>query len=90
MEYQSILQKKLLDGVFVYTAETTPPDASSQNVLIEKTKNLRGVADAVNVTDSPGAKAHMSALTASIILTQNEIEPIFQLTVRDRNRLALQ
>tara|TARA_Y100000590_G_scaffold468219_1_gene650042 strand:- start:1813 stop:2709 length:897 start_codon:yes stop_codon:yes gene_type:complete len=90
MEYQSILQKKLLDGVFVYTAETTPPDASSQNVLIEKTKNLRGVADAVNVTDSPGAKVHMSALTASIILTQNEIEPIFQLTVRDRNRLALQ
>jgi len=90
MEYQSILHKKLSDGVFVFTAETTPPDSSSQNVLIEKTKFLRGVADAVNVTDSPGAKVHMSALSASIILTQNEIEPILQLTIRDRNRLALQ
>ena len=51
---------------------------------------LKGVADAVNVTDSPGAKAHMSSLTASIILAQNGIDPILQLTVRDRNRLALQ
>jgi len=90
MEYQSILHQKLAGGAFVFTAETTPPDASSQNVLIEKTKYLRGIADAVNVTDSPGAKVHMSALSASIILTQNEIEPILQLTVRDRNRLALQ
>jgi methylenetetrahydrofolate reductase (NADPH) len=51
---------------------------------------LKGVADAVNVTDSPGAKVHMSSLTASIILAQNDIDPILQLTVRDRNRLALQ
>ena len=42
------------------------------------------------MTDSPGAKVHMSALTAAIILIQNGIEPILQLTVRDRNRLALQ
>jgi len=44
----------------------------------------------VNVTDSPGAKVHMSSLTAAIILAQNDIDPILQLTVRDRNRLALQ
>ena len=86
MEYQSLLHKKLSDHTFVYTAETTPPDASNQDVLLTKTKPLKGVADAVNVTDSPGAKVHMSALTASIILAQNEIEPILQLTVRDRNR----
>ena len=90
MEYQSILHKKLLDGNFVYTAETTPPDSSDQEVLLKKTKPLKNVADAVNLTDSPGAKAHMSALTAAIILIQNGIEPILQLTVRDRNRLALQ
>ena len=90
MEYQSLLHKKLHDGVFVFTAETTPPDASNKEVLLEKTKPLKGVADAVNVTDSPGAKVHMSALTASIILAQNDIDPILQLTVRDRNRLALQ
>ena len=90
MKYQSILHKKLLDGNFVYTAETTPPDSSDQEVLLKKTKPLKNVADAVNLTDSPGAKVHMSALTAAIILIQNEIEPILQLTVRDRNRLALQ
>ena len=90
MEYQSLFHKKLLDGNFVYTAETTPPDSSDQEVLLKKTKPLKNVADAVNLTDSPGAKVHMSALTAAIILIQNGIEPILQLTVRDRNRLALQ
>ena len=90
MEYQSLLHKKLHGGEFIFTAETTPPDASNKDVLLEKIKTLKGVADAVNVTDSPGAKVHMSALTAAIILAQNGIDPILQLTVRDRNRLALQ
>lgn len=90
MEYQSILHKKLLQGNFVYTAETTPPDSSDQEVLLLKTEPLKHIADAVNLTDSPGAKVHMSALTAAIILAQNDFEPILQLTVRDRNRLALQ
>ena len=90
MEYQSLLHKKLHEGGFVFTAETTPPDASSKEVLLDKIKPLKDVADAVNVTDSPGAKVHMSALTAAIIIAQNNIDPILQLTVRDRNRLALQ
>ena len=90
MEYQSLLHKKLSEDTFVYTAETTPPDASNQEELLKKIMPLKGVADAVNVTDGPGAKVHMSSLTAAIILTQNNIEPILQLTVRDRNRLALQ
>jgi len=90
MNNQSKLQQKLLDKVFVYTAETTPPDASNKEILLKNVMPLKGVADAVNVTDSPGAKAHMSSLTASIILAQNGIDPILQLTVRDRNRLALQ
>ena len=90
MDNQSKLQQKLLDKVFVYTAETTPPDASDKETLLKNVMPLKGVADAVNVTDSPGAKVHMSSLTASIILAQNNIDPILQLTVRDRNRLALQ
>ena len=90
MKYQSSLHQKLSNGNFVYTAEVTPPDASDKDVLLKKIIPLKGVADAVNVTDSPGAKVHMSSLTASIILAQNNIEPILQLTVRDRNRLALQ
>tara|TARA_B100001123_G_scaffold287080_1_gene320032 strand:+ start:2388 stop:3281 length:894 start_codon:yes stop_codon:yes gene_type:complete len=90
MKDQSLLQQKLLDKTFVYTAETTPPDASDKETLLKNVMPLKGVADAVNVTDSPGAKVHMSSLTASIILAQNGIDPILQLTVRDRNRLALQ
>ena len=90
MNNQSKLQQKLLNKVFVYTAETTPPDASDKEILLNNVMPLKGVADAVNVTDSPGAKVHMSSLTASIILAQNDIDPILQLTVRDRNRLALQ
>ena len=90
MEHQSLLHKKLLDKVFVFTAETTPPDASDKETLLKNVMPLKGIADAVNVTDSPGAKVHMSSLTASIILAQNDIDPILQLTVRDKNRLALQ
>ena len=90
MKYHSSLHKKLADGIFVFTSETTPPDASNKEVLIKKVAPLKGVADAINVTDNPGAKVHMSSLTASIILVQNDIDPILQLTVRDRNRLALQ
>jgi len=90
MIYQSTLHKKLSDNIFVYTAETTPPDSSNKEVLLGRIEPLKGIADAINVTDSPGAKVHMSSLTASIILAQNNFEPILQLTVRDRNRLALQ
>ena len=90
MKYQSLLHKKLLSGNFVFTAETTPPDSSNKEVLLKKINPLKDIADAINVTDSPGAKVHMSSLTAAVILAQNKIEPILQLTVRDRNRLALQ
>ena len=67
MEYQSPLHKKLYDGNFVFTAETTPPDAANKETLLKKIEPLKDIADAINVTDSPGAKVHMSALTAAII-----------------------
>ncbi len=89
-KYQSKLHEKLSNHTFVYTTETTPPDASDQDILLTKIMPLKGVVDAVNVTDNPGAKVHMSALTASIILSLNNVESILQLTVRDRNRLSLQ
>ena len=41
MEYQSLLHKKLKAGGFIFTAETTPPDASNKEVLLEKTKSLK-------------------------------------------------
>ena len=78
MEIQSKLHQKLLDKVFVFTAETTPPDASDKETLLKNVVPLKNVADAVNVTDSPGAKVHMSSLTAAIILAQDGIDPILQ------------
>ena len=54
MEYQSLLHKKLHDGVFVFTAETTPPDSSNKDTLLNTIKPLKDIADAINVTDSHG------------------------------------
>ena len=90
MKDQSLLHKKLNSNEFIFTAETTPPDASDKNTLLEKVKPLLNVADSINITDSPGANVHMSSLTAAVILAQNNFDPIWQITVRDRNRLALQ
>ena len=84
------LSEKFHDGQFVVTSELTPPKGTDVSALLSKTEVLAESVDAINVTDSPGAKVHMSALTAAIILAQNDIDPILQLTVRDRNRLAIQ
>jgi methylenetetrahydrofolate reductase (NADPH) len=84
------LEALLRAGAFVMTAETTPPDAASASAVLERAGCLKGVADAVNVTDGAGARAHMSAFACAVVLAQHGIEPILQLTLRDRNRLALQ
>jgi methylenetetrahydrofolate reductase (NADPH) len=84
------LQQKIAAGQFVMTAEVTPPVAFSRDELLGKALPLKGVADAVNITDGAGARPHMSALMSAAILVENGIEPILQLTCRDRNRIALQ
>ncbi len=84
------LQDKLLAGSFVITAEIAPPASCDSADLLAKAIPLRGLADAVNVTDGAGARAHLGAVTAAAILLQNGIEPILQFTCRDRNRIALQ
>jgi methylenetetrahydrofolate reductase (NADPH) len=58
--------------------------------LLKKVLPLRGLADAVNITDGAGAHAHMSVIAAAAIVVRAGIEPIAQLTCRDRNRIALQ
>jgi methylenetetrahydrofolate reductase (NADPH) len=82
--------QRLAAGRFVITAEVMPPLSCNPDDLIAKALPLRGLADAVNVTDGAGAHAHMSALAASALLIAAGIEPILQLTCRDRNRIALQ
>jgi len=72
------------------TAELVPPVSCDAHELLRKAAGLKGIADAVNVTDGAGARAHMSALAAASLLRQAGIEPILQITCRDKNRLALQ
>ncbi len=80
----------LAGGKFVVTAELAPPVATDPAAFIARALPLKGVATAVNVTDGAGAKAHVSSLAAAYFLLQNGIEPVLQMTCRDRNRLALQ
>ena len=75
---------------FVMTAEVAPPVSCDAQDLLRKAVPLRGLADAVNITDGAGARAHMAALAASAILIDAGIEPILQITCRDKNRIALQ
>src|SRR5690349_6225516 len=86
----SELQSKLRGGEFVVTAEIAPPVSTDPSEFLQRALPLRGLATAVNVTDGAGAKVHLSSLAAAHFLAQSGIEPIFQMTCRDRNRLALQ
>ncbi len=83
-------EKALASGRFVITAEVTPPVSCNPEDLLDKSLPLKGLADAVNVTDGAGARAHLGALASAVILQRNGIDPVLQMTCRDRNRLALQ
>jgi methylenetetrahydrofolate reductase (NADPH) len=84
----SALARRLAAGHFVMTAEIVPPVSCAAEELLARALPLKGVADAVNVTDGAGARAHMAATAAAAILLQAGVEPILQLTCRDRNRIA--
>ena len=86
----SRLQQLLRARQFVITAEITPPVSCDAGDLLHKALPLRGLADAVNVTDGASARAHLSASIAAAILVREGIEPVLQLACRDRNRIALQ
>ena len=90
MALVSHLLNKLQGGEFVVTAEITPPVSTDPAEFLQRAMPLKGLATAINVTDGAGAKVHLSSLVASHFLVQAGIEPIFQMTCRDRNRLALQ
>jgi len=86
----SLLQSRLRSGRFVVTAEITPPVSTDPAEFLKRALPLKGLATAINVTDGAGAKVHLSSLAAAHFLVQSGLEPIFQVTCRDRNRLALQ
>jgi methylenetetrahydrofolate reductase (NADPH) len=86
----SELQARLRSRQVVITAEITPPVSTDPAEFLRRAMPLKGLATAVNVTDGAGAKVHLSSLATAHFLVQSGIEPIFQMTCRDRNRLALQ
>ncbi len=86
----SNLEKVLKAGHFAFTGECGPPKGANIEHLKKKAAPLKGVVDAVNVTDNQTAVVRMSSWAASTILLQEGIEPNFQMVCRDRNRLAMQ
>ena len=75
---------------FVVTAELNPPKSAAAGVVRRRAEALKGVVDAVNVTDSNRAMVAMAAIPAATIVRNAGLEPIVQMTGRDRNRIALQ
>src|SRR2546427_2559224 len=90
MTSPSRLADLLRDGRFVVTAELSSSNSADPEATWRRAEVLRGSVDAINCTDNTGAHVHMSSLAASHLLVEKGLEPIMQLTVRDRNRLALQ
>jgi len=84
------LHALLRAGHFVVTAEMTLPDSADPADTLAHARLFDGAADAINVTDSPGARAHMSSLAGSALLVGAGYAPIMQITCRDRNRIAIQ
>ncbi len=86
----SNLEKVLRAGHFALTGECGPPKGANIEHLKEKISHLKGVVDAVNVTDNQTAVVRLSSWAASSIMVREGVEPNFQMVCRDRNRLAIQ
>jgi len=84
------LEKALASGHFAVTAECGPPRGADPDVIRRKGNVLREYTDAVNVTDNQTAVVRMSSMASCVILGEMGIDPVLQMTVRDRNRIALQ
>ena len=86
----SNLERVLAAGHFAVTGELGPPKSHNADVIRKKAGLLKGYVDAVNITDNQTAIVRMSSISAGAIVVQEGLEPIIQMTCRDRNRLAIQ
>jgi methylenetetrahydrofolate reductase (NADPH) len=86
----SQLEARLRAGELAITSECTPPASASDAVIRKRLKEWRGLVDAVNFTDNPSATARMTSLAGSLCCIDMDMEPVFQLAARDRNRTSLQ
>jgi methylenetetrahydrofolate reductase (NADPH) len=86
----SKLAESLAAGKFVVTAELGPPKGTDVTHLLDMAELLRDHVDAINITDQQSSVMMLGSLTVCQLLLQRGIEPVFQATCRDRNRIALQ
>ncbi len=86
----SRLEKILTKGYFAVTGELGPPKGADRSVIERKAQHLKGVVDAVNITDNQTAVVRMCSMAVAKILLELGIEPTMQMTCRDRNRIAIQ
>ncbi len=86
----STLERMLRAGHFAVTGELGPPQNADGDVIRKKAGLLKGYCDAVNLTDNQTAIVRMSSIGAGTIVVQEGLEPVIQMTCRDRNRLAIQ
>ncbi len=86
----SNLEKILRAGYFAVTAEIGPPQSADPEVIRRKARLLKGVVDAANITDNQTAIVRMSSIASAVLAMQEGVEPVVQMTCRDRNRLAMQ
>lgn len=90
MKAGSNLEAVLESGQFAVTAELGPPKGTNRQVIEKKAEALKGYCDAFNVTDNQTAIVRMSSLACCILVKQMGLDPVLQITCRDRNRLAIQ
>jgi 5,10-methylenetetrahydrofolate reductase len=83
------LARLLAEDRFVVTGELVPPRSADPGVVRRDAQRLRGLVDAVNVTDNATARVGMAPLAAAMLAASEGLDPVLQLTCRDRNRLAL-
>jgi len=87
---ESALEARLAAGEFAVTAEIGLPKSADGEVLRRKAAALAGLVDAANVTDNQTAVVRLSSIAGALIAKQAGVEPIVQVTCRDRNRIAIQ
>lgn len=83
-------KEKIQSGKFLVTSEIGPPKGIEMKTILEDAQLIRGRVDAINVTDLQSSVMRLGSLAVCTLLKQKGFEPIFQVTCRDRNRLALQ
>ncbi len=90
MKVGSNLEKVLRAGHFAVTGELGPPQSADAAVIARKAAILKGYVDAVNITDNQTAVVRLSSIAAGALVMREGLEPIIQMTCRDRNRIAMQ